>query len=104
MESEVKQGIIEYSEPEIHEGMYGRLGKTVSGVYFYDGIIDENIDRNFVGRDDYTVSYHGLVDHYEDELAFFTPRLSPHIAISTELIRGNYAKNIIEGKIGRAHV
>ena len=97
MKSKIKQGIIEYSEPEIYEGMYGRISKTDSGAYVYSGASDENIDRIFLGTDDFTVSYHGLVENYRDELAFFAPRLSPHIAISTELVRDYHSKNIIEG-------
>lgn len=96
MERVKKQGIIDYSEPDINESQRV-FGVTADGSRIYASDYDQNIDKNFIKSDEFTVSYHGLVRYFEDSMAQFQPRLYTHVAISTEELSPRVAHKIVEG-------
>lgn len=96
MERVKKQGIIDYSEPDASQS-HRQFGVTADGSCIYPSDYDQNIDKNFIKSDEFTVSYHGLVRYFEDSMAQFEPRLYDHVAISTEELSPRVAHKIAEG-------
>lgn len=93
-----KQGIIDYS-PTVSDDSknYLTTRKTVDGVAVYLGEIDDVIDRSFLGFDNFTISYHGLINYFNPTDITYSPRNIPHVSIITEELDNKLSTQIVEG-------
>lgn len=93
-----KQGIIDYSEPEINNA-HELLApvKTNDGTLVYTSEVEESIDRSILGIDDFTISYHGLARAINLKSMSFEPRKLAHLAVVTEELSYEHSAQILSG-------
>lgn len=99
MDSQKKQGIIYYSEPEdLNNDNLIYPTTTNDGTLIYYGDVEPSIDTDKLNIDNFTISYHGLVEEMDLNASTYYPRRLAHIALMSEELDSDFSDKLLQGE------
>lgn len=99
MNREKNRGIIDYSPPDQLDSAEIKTNNyTLDGTAVYKEEAAPEIEREFIGFDSFTVSYHGLIKSIAYNELDYVGRTLPHISIFTHELDTGVSENLIKGQ------